>query len=672
MYLSELLINNFRQFGGAQRPFTLALQPGITALVGENDCGKTAVIDAIRYALLTRDLDYIRVQPDDFYIGADGQAVEITIRCKLSSLSDAEQGAFAEHLTYEGADAALYVYWRARRLVGQPTRRLAEVSVRSGPEGTGPVIELTARQLLETAYLRPLRDAEREMSPGQGSRLSQVLNSFPDMEAGEQFDHTGPPADLAEARGLSLSGMAEYFRHLVNQHSGVARAQQVINDDYLSRLGLAGDKLHGRINYTHAGTEAARRRQILERLGLDLLESQAGTGKGRYGLGSNNLLFMACELLLLGKDPDGLPLLLVEEPEAHLHPQRQLRLMEFLTAAAGKKIEGSRSVQVILTTHSPNLSSKIPLRNLVLIEKQKAFPLAEGATRLQKGDYRFLERFLDSTRANLFFARGLIVVEGDAEAILIPTLAELIGYDLTAHGVSIINVGGTGLRRYARILQRAEGAADELSVPVACLADMDVMPDCAPQILGRVDGDDDARWTSSRRRWKARRHFGDAGSGQEEALADHRKRLATGDHANVRTFVSDQWTFEYDLAFSGLAEEVFIAVELTSQDNAINAGTRDRGAAEATARSNYQELAAECGGDWDRLCSTVYSGLANGTSKAVAAQYLAEILEDRVRSDGTPEAGSMLAKQLPDYLVAAIRWATRSGDPAGTPVPGDA
>ena len=70
---------------------------------------------------------------------------------------------------------------------------------------------------------------------------------------------------------MSLSALAEYFRHLVNQHSGVNEAQQVINTDYLSQLGLAGEKLHGRINYTHAGTESARLRQILERLELDLL-----------------------------------------------------------------------------------------------------------------------------------------------------------------------------------------------------------------------------------------------------------------------------------------------------------------------------------------------------------------------------------------------------------------
>jgi putative ATP-dependent endonuclease of the OLD family len=662
LYLSELAIRNFRQFSGSERPFSVALQPGVTALVGENDCGKTAIVDAIRYSMLTRDLDYIRVQPDDFHIdGAGEQATEITIRCKLSDLSTAEKAAFAEHLTYEGSDASLFLYWRARRLVDQANRRLAEVSVRSGPDGIGPAIELAARHLLEAAYLRPLRDAEREMSPGQGSRLSRVLNGFSGIQDGGAFDAKSPPENLAAARGLSLSAMAEYFRHLVNQHPGVNKAEEVINQDYLSRLALSGEELYGRINYTHGGSESARLRQVLERLELDLRGSQIGSGRGRYGLGSNNLMYMACELLLLGKDTEGLPLLLVEEPEAHLHPQRQLRLMEFLTSAAERRIGGSRGVQVILTTHSPNLSSKVHLDNLVLVEKQRAFPLNIGATRLKKDDYRFLERFLDSTRANLFFARGLIIVEGDAEAILIPTLARMIGHDLTAHGVSIVNVGGTGLRRYARILQRAEGSEDEVSIPVSCVADMDVMPDCAPRILGLVESDDDPKWTSSFRRWRAHRDFGNTEITQEDDLASRRKSLAAGDHANVHTFVADHWTFEYDLAFAGLAEDVLVAAALAEQDQAINAGTRDRAAIESAARSDFQSLQGESGGDREKLCATIYSRFVTGSaSKAVAAQYLAEVLEARSSAKAMSAASSELTDDLPEYLVAAIRYSTGS------------
>ena len=184
MRLSELKIKNFRQFGAGEPVFSVHFHEGVTALVGENDAGKTAVIDAIRHVLLTRDLEFMRLQVEDFHIQADGQQVaEITICCKLSGLTTPEKGAFAEYLTYEGQDVALYVHWFARRLSESPgSRRWVDITVRSGPDGSGPTLDPGARQLLATAYLRPLRDAEREMSPGRGSRLSQILNNFPDMK----------------------------------------------------------------------------------------------------------------------------------------------------------------------------------------------------------------------------------------------------------------------------------------------------------------------------------------------------------------------------------------------------------------------------------------------------------------------------------------------------------
>lgn len=658
MYLSQLTIRNFRQFGEGPTELKICFRPGVTALVGRNDSGKSAIIDAIRYALLTRDQEFIRIQPEDFHIENTGiQANEILITCRLACLSDAEKGAFIEYLSYDGDETFLCVNWSVRKLSEAPgARRWIDVSVRSGMDGTGPSFETSARELLTAAYLRPLRDAEREMSPGRGSRLSQILSNVPEIEGGEPFDEHNVPQDAAAVGRLSLVGLTDYLRHGVGHHTGVGSAETAINEQYLASLSLHGDDLKGKIDVSEGGTEPARLRQILEKLELGLLDAVSGTPKGRYGLGSNNLLFMACELLLLGKEPDGLPLLLIEEPEAHLHPQRQLRLMEFLRQVADERVEEARrSVQVLLTTHSPNLASKIPLENIVLLQGKRAFSLAKSETKLEEGDYRFLERFLDVTKANLLFAHGVLIVEGDAEAILLPVLAQLVGSDLTKRGISIVNVGGKGLRRFSRIFQRQDDDGSLMNVPVSCLADMDVMPDCAPVILGLVEDDNDPKWQSNRRRWKAVRDFGDDDKTQNVVLAALRQHLKADDGQSVRTFVADCWTFEYDLARYGLADLVFTAAILAKNDDPLNLERRIREDVIAEAGTLFAELETEAGGDPEILCSHIYRLFHSGAaSKAVAAQYLAELLPAHCQRNAIDAAA--FRTLLPAYLVEAIDY----------------
>ena len=661
MHLAEIEIKNFRQFG-TDPGLMLELNPGVTALVGENDAGKTAVMDAIRYCLLTRDSEYIRVSLEDFHIDNKGEtAEESTIRCKIAGLSTSEKGAFVEYLTYDDSETVLYVYWRARRITSLTSRRVADVTVHSGHDGMGPTLDPSVRQLLAAAYLRPLRDAEREMAPGQGSRLSQVLSNYPGIDEGTPFDNAKSPARAADANGLSLVAMFDFLRHLVNQHVTVKSAQKSINESYLSQLILAGERLHGQVSFADLGSTTTKLRHILERLRLNLMENPSVAAKGRFGLGSNNLLFMACELLLLAKDPEGLPLLLIEEPEAHLHPQRQLRLMDFLLSAS-KSISGERPVQVLVSTHSPNLSSRIPLSNIVLIDRSQAFPLAPGKTKLSAGDYRFLQRFLDSTKANMFFARGLLIVEGDAEAILLPYLAGILGRDLTEYGISVVNVGGTGLRRYARIMQRADETSVQPSIPVGCIADMDVMPDCAPEILGLATGDDDNVWKSRTRRWKAKRDYPD------EKLQKKRNAIVQDDSGAVRTFVAENWTFEYDLAFAGLAEEVYTAAVLAKNDDPLNDEKKTFEDVTRAAGEGFQELLEAAGGDNEQLCSKIYSEFTKGrtASKATAAQYLIDLLDRRSKDK---DFRRELPSKIPPYISAAILYVTQRPNQSQEPEP---
>lgn len=666
MYLSALKIENFRQFGHGDHALNIQFNEGVTALVGENDAGKTAVIDAIRYVLQTRDAEYLRLQIEDFHIASHGaQAENITLRCTLEGLSPVELGAFAEYVTYTGGVGRMYVHWSARRVVASAsTRKWVDISVRSGENGEGPSLDVGVRQLLATAYLKPLRDAEREMSPGRNSRLSQVLSSFPNIDAGNSFDPAALPTDLTDAEALSIAGMGDFLRHLVNRHGAIVSAQTEINDTYLRPLSLAGQPLTSRIGFGEAGTDPAKLKQILERLELGLLDYATGEARGIYGLGSNNVLFMACELLLLGKEPDGLPLLLIEEPEAHLHPQRQLQLMEFLEAAA-KPSKGLRPVQVILSTHSPNLSSKIPLQNLVLMQRQRAFSLAEDQTCLAPDDYRFLSRFLDVTKAGLFFAKGLLVVEGDAEAILLPSLARRLGKDLTNHGVSIINVGGVGLRRYSKILQRKDTSKGEITVPTACITDMDVMPDCAPEIRG-LKGVKGTVWPDiAKRRWRAEKDFGSTPEDIAKGLKEHREKRGESDGQCVRTFVADHWTLEYDLAFKGLSKEVHHAAYLTIYEEKIDDGTETKASLLKKAQKAFENIQTTHASEEAR-CSAIYK-LFNRASKAIAAQHLIDFI-DQGFENGSLNA-TKLRGFLPTYVVHAIEYATGGAALATTPSP---
>ena len=176
---------------------------------------------------------------------------------------------------------------------------------------------------------------------------------------------------------------------------------------------------------------------------------------------------MALELLLFETEGNILNLCLIEELEAHLHPQAQLRTIKHF------QNKNNKNNQIILTTHSITLASSVKLENLILCKNNKAYPMRAEYTKLEERDYKFLEMFLDATKANLFFAKGVILVEGTAENILVPTIAEIIGKPLHEYGVSIVNVGNIAFFKYSKIFLR-EKEEEKLDIPVAIITDLDI------------------------------------------------------------------------------------------------------------------------------------------------------------------------------------------------------
>lgn len=476
MYLSELKIWNFRKFGtkpatdGSQGPgLFLRFNKGLNLLVGENDSGKTAIVDAIKLTILTQSREYVRLEYEDFHIplGLSGESKRsnwLRIECVFRGFDNRPEEAknFLEWLGVEKGVSGIEEYFLRVYLRAERKGRRVYYDVKAGPDEDGLQIEGEARDLLRALYLKPLRDAESELIPGRRSRLAQILNSH------ETFDSSDSEHHLLQITKRANKSIRNYFKGLEDDDVTPLADQagrQLLDDINAYLIEFFTEKEKNKIaSFSIADPEL---KSILEKLILDLVEAKAG-------LGSYNRLYIAAELLLLRRENyTGLKLALVEEIEAHLHPQAQLRLIEYLH----REVSDKSDVQLILTTHSPNLASKVKLQNLIICKNGRAFPMDNSSTEIEKGDYLFLERFLDVTKANLFFAQGVIMVEGHAENLVIPTIAEIIGKPLSRHGVSIVNVNGTAFLRYSRIFRRASLDDGEMGIPVAVFTDNDIHPD---------------------------------------------------------------------------------------------------------------------------------------------------------------------------------------------------
>lgn len=510
MIISELKIYNFRRFKSVDGApgLKITFHKGLNALIGENDSGKTAVMDALKLVLLTQSNEYIRPVDEDFYKPVDGEACsEFMIDCTIAQFTQNEAKNFIEYLTFKkNGDKVEYTLELHYRAWKEGHKIFHELRV--GDVDDGISIDGKARDLLKAVYLKPLRDAEHEMSSGRSSRISQILLNHPVFK--DKKEHT----ILGIFQGANQK-IEDYFTDDVDGK----RILQTIRDN----LKAFNDK--GQNSNAELKPADIQLKAILESLSLNAPEINPG-------LGELNLLFIAAELLLLKDDTDGgMKLALIEELEAHLHPQAQLRLISYL-----QNEYNENDVQVIISTHSPILASKINLKNLILMKDGIGYDLAEGMTGLQKGDYLFLQRFLDSTKANLFFAKGIIMVEGDAENILIPVIADILGYPLEKYGISIVNVGSTAFLRYSGIMIRNDGST--IGIPVSVITDCDVKPyDIDPVTKEKKLNEKPVE--------------------SAEAEKAKNKKYTKG---SVRGFTSPRWTLEYCIAMSCLSNDFHKAV----------------------------------------------------------------------------------------------------------------
>lgn len=449
MHLAKLVIKNFRKLAHAE----LTFQPGLNVLVGGNNVGKTAIVDALRALLAGHDEPYPRLGEDDVHrpyggVPSGDIVFEYVFRSLslddeadfLAALVPGDLGALEAQVTIRYSDPDKAGRLRAKRWCGEY-------------EDVGLTADMMEN--LRGVYLPPLRDASQGLKPGRTSQLARLLQLL--------ADETGIEGINKALKDLD----SELKKHLpiVNTHDAITARHKTMLGPQLAQLlelGLSGSdfkSLKGRLS-----------------LLVDAFEIE------QNGLGFNNLIYMAVVLSELATNPESCYRgLIVEEPEAHLHPQLQAVLLQYLESI--KAVEGEKPVQLFVTSHSPNFASIANLDSLVCLvdtgtSVETFFP---RDVVFKKGKREKLERYLDVTRAELFFARRVIFVEGAAELMMISALAKRIGYDLRQHGVSLISVEGLNFDSFLPLF-----GDKALKIPVSVLTDADPV---APKASPKADGD---------------------------------------------------------------------------------------------------------------------------------------------------------------------------------------
>ncbi|MFC6259604.1 ATP-dependent nuclease [Levilactobacillus fujinensis] len=614
MQIKKIKIKNFRQFGPDES--SLNLRHGLTVLVGENDAGKSTIVDALRYAMGTTDMRWNRVLPSDVF--EKDLSKEIHIQICFDSLTEDESSLLLEYLTYEKDETVVYLNWTCHfNLKFTPARPIVEVT--SGRIGDGPAFVAEARELFRVTYLKPLRDAYMDMQAGRGSRLSQVVKQVPNLDQGDSEYSTGN-----DVSNLSLTGIFDLTNYLLENFQPLVSANTQMNDILTRTMLLNGENIQTKLEVADTSvSESQKIISLLEKIGLNVDHAQKDV-YGIPGLGTSNIMSMACELLLQKQERNASQFTIIEEPEAHIHPQRQMKLIRSLESSAN-----SSAHQIIVTSHSPMLASVVHLEDLVIVKSGKFYPMDASSTKLSPDDYGYLERFLDVTKSNLFFANGVLIVEGSGEELLLPTIARLLGLSFSDYGVSIVNVMSRGLIHFANIFKRCDGT--RMGVPIACVTDRDIEPNVAPNILGQD-------LSSDSRQWHIESEF-ESDISLQEIL---RRRVESINENDVRAFVANNWTLEYDLVLSGWNNEKFkrALIQALYMASGVKLNTLNQWEKEFDESENSEYRA-----------TLFYKHVKK--HKAEFANYLADELTKLIDDDA-----QSYQDFVPTYLVEAIKYVT--------------
>ena len=482
MHISKISLVNYRNFANAK----LIFNKGINTIIGENGSGKTNLFRAIRLLLddnLLRSAH--RLEEKDFHRGLDhwqGHWIIISIEFQEVSQDEAIQSLFLHGTGSIGAGAVSKATYN---LIFRPKtdvrRRLSELDEgdQTGLEAILSGISIDDYETVftgrsEADFNDPATYAEivgdfkkakfgKELDhPAIGSRVPVMLSvskeisftfvqALRDVIAEFQNNRTNPLLTLLKRKSGEIDpatflSITEKVKDLNDAIEGLDDVQTV-RADIVGTIKEAAGEAYSPSSLSIKSDLSDEADKLFQSLKLFVGE----TGSGYEGavhelsLGGANLIYLTLKLLEFKyqkANQSFANFLLIEEPEAHIHTHIQKTLFDRLNFS---------DTQIIYSTHSTHISEASNVENMNILGKVgegcEAYQPTTGLSPIEVGN---IQRYLDAVRSSLLFARSVMLVEGDAEEILIPLLVKkVLGITLDELGISLINIRSTGFQNVA-------------------------------------------------------------------------------------------------------------------------------------------------------------------------------------------------------------------------------